>query len=325
MTETLITLADIQAAAERIAAAVAHPALVRFHGVATPLWLKPEGFQPTGSFKVRGAYNTLAQLTAAERERGVIAYSSGNHAQAVAFAASRLGVRATIVMPRNAPAIKLARTRQWGAEVVLAGPGGEERQALAEALAAEHGYIMVPPFNHPAVIAGQGTMGLEILAELPEVGCVLVPVGGGGLLSGVAAAIKLQRPDIAVIGVEPELAGDAAQSLATGQIVTFTADETGRTLADGLRTQRVGALTFAHMRQFADQIITVSEAEISAALRRLAFDVGLVAEPSGAVTLAAALFHGAALPAVPTVAIMCGANVDPALYAQLLTAPDDEA
>src|SRR6266576_5798474 len=208
------------------------------------LYLKPENLQPIGSFKLRGAYNKIASLSDEERHRGVISYSSGNHAQGVAYAARALGVKAVIVMPNNAPKIKREATASLGAEIVLVGPASSERQAKAEELAAARGYVIVPPYNDEKIIAGQGTMGLEILEDLPEVGTILSPVGGGGLISGVAAAIKLTNPKVKVIGVEPELAADAQASLRAGKIVQFPAEQVSRTIADGLRTQSIGAINF---------------------------------------------------------------------------------
>jgi len=213
------------------------------------LFLKLENLQPIGAFKLRGAYNKVASLSDAERRRGVISYSSGNHAQGVAYAARALGVKAIIVMPSNAPKNKLEATAALGAEIVTVGPGSEERRRRAEQLAAEHGYVIVPPYNDKKIIAGQGTVGLEILDDLPDVETVLVPVGGGGLISGVSAAIKLSNPNLGqpkvkVIGVEPELAADAQASLRSGRIVSFPAERVLQTMADGLRTQSVGAINF---------------------------------------------------------------------------------
>ena len=281
------------------------------------LYIKPENQQPIGAFKLRGAYNKIAALEPEERGRGVITYSSGNHAQGVAYAARALDVKAVIVMPANAPAIKREATAALGAEIVLVGPGSIERMQKAEELAAEHGYIMVPPYNDEHIIAGQGTIGLEILEDLPEVETVLLPVGGGGLISGVAAAIKLSRPDVRVIGVEPELAADARESLKSGKLVQFAAEQVSQTLADGLRTQSIGPINFEHMKLFVDDIITVSEAEIYSAARRLAANPQTVAEPSGAVAVAGYLFHGDELPKTNNnVAVISGGNIEPAMLAE---------
>jgi len=281
------------------------------------LYIKPENQQPIGAFKLRGAHNKIAALEPEERGRGVITYSSGNHAQGVAYAARALDVKAVIVMPANAPAIKREATAALGAEIVLVGPGSMERMQKAEELAAEHGYIMVPPYNDEHIIAGQGTIGLEILEDLPEVETVLLPVGGGGLISGVAAAIKLSQPDVRVIGVEPELAADARESLKSGKLVQFAAEQVSQTLADGLRTQSIGPINFEHMKLFVDDIITVSEAEIYSAARRLAANPQTVAEPSGAVAVAGYLFHGDELPKTNNnVAVISGGNIEPAMLAE---------
>jgi threonine dehydratase len=206
------------------------------------LYLKPENLQPIGAFKLRGAFNKIVSLSDEEGKRGVIAYSSGNHAQGVAYAARALGVKAVVVMPANAPALKREATASMGAELVLVGPSSAERQAKAEELAAQHGYVIIPPFNDEKIIAGQGTMGLEILEDLPEVETVIVPVGGGGMISGVATAIKLSKPSAKVIGAEPALAADAQASLRSGKIVTLPAEQVGQTDADGLRTQSIGEI-----------------------------------------------------------------------------------
>ncbi len=284
------------------------------------LYFKPESLQPTGAFKLRGAYNKISSLSQQERRRGVVAHSSGNHAQAVAYAAGALGTRAVIVMPRSAPRVKLDATKALGAEVVTVGAESGERARRAEELAAEHGYVPVPPYDDEVLIAGQGTIGPEILEDLPEVETVLVPVSGGGLISGIAAAIKLARPEVRVIGVEPELAADARASLRSGRLVEFPAERVGRTVADGLRVQRLGEAPFEYVRAFVDDIVAVTDEEILEAMRRLALRVRLVAEPSGAVTFAAYLFHEDELPASRrTVAVISGGNVEPGLLAEVLS------
>src|ERR1700729_4111142 len=237
----MITLDDIRAAQARLQGVTVHTRLIEYKlGESDPrrLFLKPENQQPIGAFKLRGAYNKIASLSEPDRKRGVISYSSGNHAQGVAYAARALGVKAVIVMPENAPAVKREATIALGAEIILVGPASSERQSKAEELAAQHGYVIVPPYNDERIIAGQGTMGLEILEDLPNVETVLAPVGGGGMISGVAAAIKLSKPSTKVIGVEPELAADAQGGLRAGKIVQFPASEVSRTIADGLRNQR---------------------------------------------------------------------------------------
>jgi len=319
----MVTLDDLRAAQRRLNGVAVRTPLLESGLRASEndprkLYLKPENLQPIGAFKLRGAYNKIASLEDGERQRGVISYSSGNHAQGVAYAARALGVRAVIVMPSNAPPIKREATASMGAEIVIVGPGSDERKIKAEELAAQHGYVIVPPYNDEQIIAGQGTMGLEILEDLPEVETVLVPVGGGGMISGVAAAIKLSKPSINVIGVEPELAADAQASLRAGKIVQFAAEEVTRTLADGLRTQSIGPINFEHIRKFVDDIVGVSEDEIREAMRRLAQNPKTVAEPSGAVAVAGFLFHGDQLPATRlNVAIISGGNIEPGMLEQL--------
>ena len=366
---SLITLADIQAAAQRISPAAVrtplvhlNPARLRMAGfpelaeTAPAIYLKDESAQPIGSFKLRGAYNKIAQLSPDELRRGVITYSSGNHAQGVAYAARALGSKAVIVMPSNAPQIKRAATLALGAEIVTVGPASTERKEKAEQLAAAHGYTIIPPYDDPAIIAGQATCGLEILQQLPTVDLVLSPVSGGGLLSGVATALKLasqtlsspdaahsrfegdglqsvhstheqdsgfsrggsDRPPIQVWGCEPELAADALASFTTRTLTEWSAADTSRTLCDGLRTQSLGALNFDHILRFVDGIVTITEAEIRTATRIILHATELTAEPSGAITLAAALFHTHQLPpAQKIVAILSGGNLDHALRTEL--------
>jgi len=281
--------------------------------------LKPENQQPIGAFKLRGAYNKIASLSRDEQKRGVITYSSGNHAQGVAYSARALGARAVIVMPDNAPSIKREATAALGAEIIVVGPGSLERQLKAEELAARHGYIIVPPYNDEKIIAGQGTMGLEILEDLPGVETVLAPVGGGGMISGIATAIRLSQPSVKLIGVEPELAADAQASFRAGKIVEFPAEQVSRTSADGLRTQSVGPINFEHIRKYVDDIVTVTEDEIREAMRRLARNPQTVAEASGAVAVAAFLFHRDQLPLTQlNVAVISGGNIDPEVLAEIL-------
>jgi threonine dehydratase len=316
----LVTAVQFAEAQERLRDAVLHTPLVRISSVTdTVAYLKAESLQPIGSFKLRGAFNAVAQLNEAERQRGVITYSSGNHGHGVAYAARAFGVPAIIVMPANAPAIKRQAITALGAQIVDVGPASSERRERAEALAAEHGYTIIPPYDDPAIIAGQGTCGLEILADCPDVDLVLAPVGGGGLLSGVAAAIRQQRPECHVVGVEPELAGDAAASLLQGKIVQYTAEQTTRTIADGLRTQSLGNLNFAHIQRYVEQVVTVTEQEIEQAMRRIVWDGRLIAEPSGAVATAALLFHRHELPPHRTaIAIISGGNAEPATLLRIL-------
>ena len=318
----MITLSDLKAAQSRLHGIATRTPLVEFdqHGAGQDqrLFVKLENLQPIGAFKLRGAYNKIASLPPEERSRGVISYSSGNHAQGVAYAARALGVKAVIVMPANAPAIKREATAALGAEIVTVGPASSERQQKAEQLAGEQGYAIVPPFNDEQIIAGQGTIGLEILEDLPAVETVLVPVGGGGMISGIATAIKLNKPNARIIGAEPELAADAQASLRSGKIAQFAAEQVSQTMADGLRTQSIGPINFEHMRAYVDDIVAVSEDEILRAARLLASNPKTVAEPSGAVAVAAFLFHRDELPRTRlNVAVISGGNIDPDLLVEL--------
>jgi threonine dehydratase len=317
----MITLSDLETARTRLEGITRHTRLIPFPLCAEDprrLLLKPENQQPIGAFKLRGAYNKIASLSDADRKRGVIAYSSGNHAQGVAYAARALKVKSVIVMPNNAPQIKREATAKLGAEIVLVGPGSDERKTKAEELAARHGYVIVPPYNDEKIIAGQGTIGLEILEDLPDVETVLAPMGGGGLISGVAAAIKLTNPKIKVIGVEPELAADAQASLRAGKIVQWPAEQVSRTLADGLRTQSIGTINFEHIRAYVDDIITVTEDEIRQAMKYLSANPDTVAEPSGAVSIAGFIFHAGELPRTKVnVAIISGGNIEPSMLDEL--------
>jgi threonine dehydratase len=314
----LVSLAEISAAAERIAGVAVHTPLVPFPG--QPLLMKAESLQPTGSFKLRGAYSVISALDAGARRRGVIAHSSGNHAGAVGYAAARLGVPAVLVIPANAPPSKLAAARVTGAGIVTVAPGLQPRIEAAQKLVDERGYTLVPPFDHPGIIAGQGTAGLEIIAGRPDTDLVLVPVSGGGLISGVATAVKAASPGAKVVGVEPELAADARDSLRAGHRVAWTAQQTQRTIADALRIEQIGELPFEHIQRYVDDIVTVSEEEILATVRTLATQARLVAEPGGAVAVAAWLHHRDELPRASTpVAVLSGGNVDPAMLAGILS------
>jgi threonine dehydratase len=306
---SFVTLERIREARERIRGIAKVTPLVDVSDVAgKPLRLKCESLQPGGAFKIRGAYNMVAQLPEAERRRGVITYSSGNHGQAVAIAARALGIPAVVVMPTTAPKIKVEGAKAFGAEVVFEGTTTLHRKARAEQIAAERHLTMVPPFDHEWIIEGQGTLGLEILEQCGDVGTVLVPIGGGGLISGVAAAIKQTRPDVRVIGVEPTGAASMKNAIDAGEVMTL---DTVSTIADGLMAVRPGDLNFAHVREYVDGIVTVEDGEIAAAVRWLFERVKIVAEPSGAVTVAAALRPDATYD--PTVvAIVSGGNLDPA-------------
>jgi threonine dehydratase len=279
-------------------------------------WVKPESLQPIGSFKLRGGYHAVASLPDERRAAGVVAHSSGNHAQAVAYAARAFGVPCVVVMPDVAEPTKVAATEALGARVVLV-PPARRAEVMAD-LAQREGYAVIPPFDHPDVIAGQGTVGLEIAEDLSTVDVVLVPVGGGGLASGVATAVKALCPSAAVFGVEPELAADARESLAAGRVVVWPTEQTYRTVADGLRTN-VSELTLAHLSASLDGILTVSEEEILGTAGRLARESRLVVEPSGAVSVAGYLHRRADLPPGRTVAVISGGNLAPALLAKLVT------
>ncbi|HTE65025.1 MAG TPA: threonine/serine dehydratase [Candidatus Binatia bacterium] len=321
----LVTIDAIRAAAVVLRGVAMRTPLVPYGAPEDRVLLKAESLQPIGAFKIRGAYVAITGLTAAERERGVISYSSGNHAQGVARAARLLGAPAVIVMPSDAPTIKRERVAADGAEIVTVGTASEERRERAEAIAAQRGLAIVPPYDDDRIIAGQGTVGLEIAEDLADVAAVVVPVGGGGLASGVAVAIKALVPGARVIGVEPELAADARESFERGEIVEWSAADVSRTIADGTRTQALGRRTFAHLRAHLDDIVTVTEQEIAAAVRLVAERSRLVAEPSGALALAAIAFRRGELgPAGvdgPVVGIVSGGNVDPAQYRAYLEAP----
>jgi threonine dehydratase len=316
---TPVAIAEINQARERLAGVVLQTPLQPFIGQDVPagnhLWLKTESLQRTGSFKIRGAYNAIAGMDDAERRNGVITYSSGNHGQAVACAAHLLGVRAVVVMPEDAVIPKVLATRRWGAEVTFAGHTSLDREARAGELAAEHGYAIIPPFDDPRIIAGQGTAGLEILEQLPDLEAVVVPVGGGGLISGIASAVRALRRDVTILGVEPEGGADARESLATGTLVTWDAVNT---VADGLRTSRIGKLNLDTIQETVDDIVTVTDDEILRAVGILAADAHLVTEPSGAVAVASVLFGRTPLHDARIVAVISGGNVDPARLCECL-------
>ena len=308
--EPLVTIDDVRAAADRIAGRVVRTPLLPFAAAepGRPLWLKPESLQPVGAFKLRGAFNAILQRLDEARSHGVVTHSSGNHARAVAWVARELGLRATIVMPDAAPPVKVDAVRRLGAEVVIVAP--KDRDTRAFELAAEHGYVMIPPYDDAAIVAGQGTIGLEIAADLAVLDAVLVPVSGGGLIGGISAAVKALSPGTRVIGVEPELAADAAESFRAGQRVSWAPEQTYRTIADGLRTTSVGEIPWRQIQEYVDDIITVSEEEIRDGVRRLAADARLVAEPSGAVPFAAYLHHAGEIGADGnTVAVVSGGNL----------------
>jgi threonine dehydratase len=321
----LVTIDAVRAAATTLAGIATRTPLVPFGRPERRHFLKAESLQPIGAFKIRGAYVAVASLSAEERARGVITYSSGNHAQGVARAARLLKTPAVVVMPSDAPSLKRARVEADGAEVVVVGTSSEERQEVAERIAAERGLAIIPPYDDDRIIAGQGTVGLEIVEDLPDVAAVLVPIGGGGLASGVAVAVRALAPDARIVGVEPELAADARDSLRMGRIVRWPPEDASRTIADGTRTTAIGHRNFAHLSRLLDDIVTVSEAEIAAGVRLAAEESRLVAEPSGALTVAALAYRSAeaGLDGLdgPVVAVVSGGNVDPERYRALLEAP----
>jgi threonine dehydratase len=304
----LVTLDDIREAARRIASVARVTPLLDVSAAAgRPLLLKCENMQPGGAFKIRGAYNMVARLTADERQRGVITFSSGNHGKAMALAARELGAPAVVVMPTTAPSIKVDGVRASGAEVIFAGTTSVDRRQRAEAEAAARGLTMVPPYDHEWIIAGQGTAALEILEQRPDVAAVLVPIGGGGFAAGVSAAIKLSQSSVRVIGVEPAGAAAMKASIEAGHAVTL---ERTHSIADGLLPVRPGDLTFAHVRRFVDEVVTVEDPAIVAAVLWLFDKVSVLAEPSGAATVAAALAGAAAVDG-PVVAIVSGGSMSP--------------
>jgi threonine dehydratase len=306
----LVTLADIEAAARVLAPVAVRtpllPADAISDRVAAPVRIKPETLQRGGAFKFRGAYNFLSRMDPAARARGVVAPSSGNHAQAVALAAKLFGVSATVVMPTTVTAAKREGAERLGARIVLAGKTTADRMSKAEALVREEGSMLVPPYDHPWIIAGQGTVGLEIADDMPNVEAVLVPVGGGGFSAGLATAIKLRLPMARVIGVEPAGAPKLSRARAAGKPVKL---EHTAGLADGLLAVEVGHLAFAHHRQYIDDVVLVEDSALRGAMRLLLDRMKLVVEPSGAITVAA-LMQGAFTPRGPTVAVLSGGNIE---------------
>jgi threonine dehydratase len=318
MSASLVTLAAIRRAADRVrGVARITPLIPASSGDDwSHLWIKCENLQVIGAFKVRGAYNFLAALDPDARARGVITYSSGNHGQAVAFAARRLGTSALVVMPTTAPTVKVDGTRALGAEVHFAGTVSLERKAAAEAIQRERGLTMVPPFDHPEIIAGQGTVGLEIVDQQPAVTQVYVPMGGGGLISGVVAAIKALRPTVRVVGVEPAGAPKMSTSLAAGHPITLDHVDS---MADGLLAVRPGELNFEHVRSLVDETVQVSEQEIAEAVRFLATHTKILAEPSGAVSVAGARRLAPAGSPGVHVAVVSGGNAEMERIVELLS------
>jgi threo-3-hydroxy-L-aspartate ammonia-lyase len=318
-TPALVSLAEIREAARLLASVAVRTPLIPVPGMTPGLLVKPESLQPTGSFKLRGAYTAIKANESAARQHGVVAHSSGNHGLAVAYAAALLGVHAVVVVPSTAPRVKTSAIESYGAELVTVAPTLSARLAAAGDLVTRHGYVLIPPFDDRQVIAGQGTVGLEIAADCAEVDLVVVPVGGGGLISGISAAIRALCPSAAVIGVEPELAADARDSRRLGRPAAWPSETTQRTIADALRADQVGAMTLQHMLAYVADIVTVTEDEIREAVRRLALEARLVAEPGGAVAVAACLLRERDLPAAGTrVAVLSGGNIDPGLLVDIL-------
>jgi len=318
-----VTFADILSAHERLRG-VAHrtPVMTSRHlddRTGASVFLKCENFQRIGAFKFRGAYNAISQLTDVQKKRGVITYSSGNHAQAVALVGQLLGVNTTIVMPQDAPATKRVATADYGAEIVFYNPAEADRKQLAEALADQHGYTIVPPYDYPPVIAGQGTAVLELLQDIPDIDLLLVCCGGGGLLSGSAIAAKGINPNIRVIGIEPELADDATRSFRTKTLQTV---HNPQTIADGTRTPSLGIdHTFRLVMQYVDDMQTVSEDAIKEAVRFAFYRLKLVIEPSGALGLSAILSGAVSAHDKKVGVIISGGNIDAETMTQILAEP----
>jgi len=306
----LVTLGDLQDAARTIRPVAVRtpllPADIVAEQLGVPVWVKPEMLQRGGAFKFRGAYNFLSHLSPDERARGVVAPSSGNHAQAVALAAKLYGVPAVVVMPTTVTAAKRSGAERLGARIELAGTTTAHRMARAEELVRDEGLTLVPPYDHPMIIAGQGTVGLEIAADLPDVDTVLVPVGGGGFSAGVAAAIKLSLPNARVIGVEPSGAPKLSRAREAGRPVRL---EHSAGLADGLLAVEIGHITFAHHQRYIDDVVLVDDAALRGAMRLLLDRLKLVVEPSGAITIAA-LLGGKVKPKGATVAVLSGGNIE---------------
>jgi len=315
----VITLDDVHAAAARLEGVAHRTPVLRSRTLdartGASVHLKAECLQRGGAFKFRGAYNMISSLPEEARRRGVVAYSSGNHAQAVAIAAGMLGSKATILMPADTPPAKMEATRGYGAEVVTYDRYTEDREALGAALAGERGLELVPPYEHPAIMAGQGTAALELLAEVPDLDLLLVPVGGGGLIAGCSTAAKALRPNIRVVGVEPEAGDDTRRSLQAGERVRI---ETPRTIADGQQADIPGRLTFEVNRQRVDAVGVVADAEILAGMAFLFDRMKLVAEPSGASAFSALLAGRIEAAGARVGVVISGGNVGVARFCELL-------
>lgn len=321
-----ITLEDVQDARQRLAGVANETPVVTSRTLdeltGRRVFLKCESFQRGGAFKFRGAYNKISRLSAEERGRGVVAFSSGNHAQGVALASRLRGVRATIVMPDDAPPVKVAATRGYGAEIVLYDRLHEDRDAVARSLTEGRGLTLIPPYDDPLIMAGQGTAALELLESVPDLDTLVAPVSGGGLMAGCATAARALRPEIRIFGVEPEDANDTHLSLAAGERVRIPHPAT---IADGLRQRSPGALTFPILRRHVEGVLLVSEAQILEAVRFLLLRMKLVVEPSGAVAVAA-LLEGLLPEGCQRVGvIVSGGNLDPGLLAELFQPSGAEA
>ena len=312
----MINIEDIKKAQTRIEDFIYKTPLIRLP-LEEEVFAKAENFQKTNSFKIRGAFNFLSSLNPQERAKGVTAPSSGNHAQALACAANHFGIPAAIAIPHNAPAIKVEATKAWGAEVKRCGGSTAERRAAAQYFVDSRGYHYVPPFDHEFTIAGQGTIGLEIFAEMPDLENVLVPTGGGGLLAGVALAIKSLNNNVKVYGVEPELAADATESYKKGRRILWPAEKTTATMADGVRTQQVGELNFEIIQKHVDGFFTATESEILEAAKYYLHKAKIMLEPTGALSLAAYLANKSQIKG-KTVLIISGGNFSPEFLEQLL-------
>ncbi len=315
----LVGLDEIRRAAQRVSGvALRTPLLVSdvlSEEVGADVRLKCESLQRAGSFKIRGAYNYVSQLAPAELERGIITYSSGNHAQAVALAARTAGVRAVVVMPTTSPAVKREGAARLGAEIVLEGTTSLERKARAEEISAREGLHIVPPFDHERIIAGQGTVGLEIHEDWPEADTIFVPIGGGGLASGTAAALRRLRPEARIYGVEPAGAASMRAALDAGGPITLPVIDT---IADGLAPVRTGDLTYVHARDLLDDVLVVEDPDILRAASLLLFRCKLTVEFSGAATVAALRAVGSELAGRSVVAVLSGGNLDPSVVPDLL-------
>jgi threo-3-hydroxy-L-aspartate ammonia-lyase len=315
-----VTFADVISAAQQLKGYAHRTPVVTSRvlneQVGAEVFLKCENLQRMGAFKFRGAFNSLSRLTPEERERGVIAFSSGNHAQAVALSGTLLGIRTTIVMPNNAPALKVTATREYGANVIIYDVETQDREQVAKELQAEYGYTLIPPYDYPHVIAGQGTSALELLEDVPDLDALLVCTGGGGLLSGCAIAAKGKSDKVKVYGVEPEVANDAYLSFKTKQLHTI---KNPPTIADGTRTPSLGKITFPLVLEYVDDMVTVSEQDLKDAMKFAFYRLKLVIEPSGALSLAAVLSGKFKLNGGLIGAIVSGGNVDADTFAQIIT------